>query len=319
METLGGIMIVRAGFARSGAPVCHPFGSGGYTGHGTGLSPTISGEGAQRYEKAMFADQIQVPMAVSAAAVLSTLLYASVLDIRERRVPFRTWYPMLAIGIPAAAYFYLTLGLAGRWGLVAGYLALCVVFSLIFYLFAAKNLFGGADAWALIFISACIPFFPLTPYFGYPPLGFLPFTVLTNAVLLNLVAPVGIFTMNLVRGNRAPLPYLFFGFPVEGSSIQKSFGFIMEDFGEEGGVLTRRFIGIRDAIGRMLSGEGRIYTKDLRLHPERYARELGMYKKAGTVWISYAVPFIIPITAGLVTAIVFGDVLLILLRLIAGA
>jgi len=30
----------------------------------------------------------------------------------------------------------------------------------------------------------------------------------------------------------------------------------------------------------------------------------------GTIWISYAVPFIIPITCGLITAIVFGDFLL---------
>ncbi|NLD56600.1 MAG: peptidase A24, partial [Methanomicrobiales archaeon] len=44
--------------------------------------------------------------------------------------------------------------------------------------------------------------------------------------------------------------------------------------------------------------------------------ELSLYKKAGTVWISYAVPFIIPITAGYVTAIIFGDFLLVLMDLI---
>ena len=60
-------------------------------------------------------------MAVSSAAVLVTLLYACVLDIRDRRVPFRTWYPMLFLGVPAVAYFYLTLVLSGRLGLVAGY------------------------------------------------------------------------------------------------------------------------------------------------------------------------------------------------------
>ena len=38
--------------------------------------------------------------------------------------------------------------------------------------------------------------------------------------------------------------------------------------------------------------------------------ELALYRKAGTVWISYAVPFIIPITAGFVTAVIFGDFLL---------
>jgi preflagellin peptidase FlaK len=68
----------------------------------------------------------------------------------------------------------------------------------------------------------------------------------------------------------------------------------------------------------MRSEEGRIYTKDLREHPEEFEKELGLYKKAGTVWISYAVPFIIPITAGLITAIVCGDFLLAIMTFITG-
>ena len=74
--------------------------------------------------------------------------------------------------------------------------------------------------------------------------------------------------------------------------------------------ISRKFIGFSDSLRRMVIGVGRVYTKDLREHPEDYTHELAMYKKAGTVWISYAVPFIVPITAGLVTAIVFGDLLL---------
>jgi preflagellin peptidase FlaK len=266
----------------------------------------------------MFADQIQIAMVISALAVLTTLIYASYLDVRDRRVPFPTWYPMLVVGLPSAVYFYGTMGLSGRWGLVAGYIALCTIFSLMFYMFAIKNLFGGADAWALIFITACIPFFPLTPYFGYPPLGFLPFTVLTNAVLLNLAAPAGIFMKNLIKGNHAPLPYMFFGFPVDGSGIQKTFGFVMEDMHENDGVLVRNFVGIRESLRRMLLGEKRIYTKDLRLYPERYKKELALYRKAGTVWISYAVPFIIPITAGLISAVVLGDFLFVIMKTVIG-
>ena len=68
----------------------------------------------------------------------------------------------------------------------------------------------------------------------------------------------------------------------------------------------------------MYSGEGRVYTKDFREHPEEFKKELAMYRKAGTVWISYAVPFIIPITAGLITAIVFGDFLFAIMKIVAG-
>ncbi len=368
-------------------------------------------------------------MVISAVAVLATLIYASFLDIKDRRVPFRTWYPMLVIGIPATIfllyektsnpsliagflalvasflyvnyldnreitepfrfswlaivlilaalawiilpkfnlailpwyamfaglfgyvsyieytrkpegkikprrkqqeatvadtlstwYFVLIIIIfaitsvmmlfSGGWGTAAFVVLLSSVFCGVFYIFGKLHLFGGADAWALIFLSFCVPVFPITPLLNTPPLGFLAFSVLINALILNLIAPVAIFMINIVRGNRAPLMYMFFGFPVSGDKIQDSWGFVMEDFEDNKGTITRKFIGFGDALRRMFAGVGRIYTKDLREHPESYTHELAMYKKAGTVWISYAVPFIVPITAGLITAIVFGDFLL---------
>ncbi|MFA7152560.1 MAG: A24 family peptidase C-terminal domain-containing protein [Methanoregulaceae archaeon] len=41
-----------------------------------------------------------------------------------------------------------------------------------------------------------------------------------------------------------------------------------------------------------------------------------MYRKAGKIWISYGVPFIVPITAGLLSALVIGDLLYILMLII---
>ncbi|WP_292369479.1 A24 family peptidase C-terminal domain-containing protein [Methanoregula sp. UBA64] len=385
------------------------------------------------------------PLVISAVAVLVTLVYASYLDIRDRRVPFKTWYPMLVVGISAAMvlfyqqtgnfslivgylaliasfffadyidnrdpevpfnFLYLAVVLAlpliswfilpfvtgtkaietqlipwyvlfaglisyisyreykkkpvrklktkqvkkeaeanvedvlsrwyfvliviilaiasfymiggGNWGVTGLYIAMAAIFCGVFYVFGQMRLFGGADAWALIFIAFCLPTFPLTPLLNTPPLGFLSFSVLINALILNLVAPIGIFLINVAKGNRAPLQYMFFGFPVKGEKIQESWGFVMEDFTEKNGNVERKFIGFWDSLRRMRSDEGRIYTKDLREHPEEYEKELGTYKKAGTVWISYAVPFIVPITAGLVTAIFFGDFLLAITSVIAG-
>jgi archaeal preflagellin peptidase FlaK len=188
----------------------------------------------------------------------------------------------------------------------------------VFYTFGRMNLFGGADAWALIFISFCVPTFPFTPLLGMPPLGFVAFSTLINALVLNLLAPLGIFAINLARGNRAPLMYMFFGFPVRGDAIQKEWGFVMEDFEVKDGAVSRKFIGFWDAIRRMYAGEGRVYTKDLREHPDKFREELAVYRKAGTVWISYAVPFIVPITAGFVSAILFGDFLLAAMTLVVG-
>ncbi|HNX17896.1 MAG TPA: A24 family peptidase C-terminal domain-containing protein [Methanoregula sp.] len=226
------------------------------------------------------------------------------------------WYFVLVIIIFAITSVILLFD--GNWGSPALLLLLPVVFGGLFYTFATMNLFGGADAWALIFIAFCIPVFPIDPLLGTPPLGFLAFSVLINALVLNLAAPVVIFIINIARGNHAPLQYMFFGFPVKGDRIQESWGFVMEDFTESKGVVNRRFIGFFDSLRRMYNHSGRVYTKDLRDHPEKYTKELEMYKKAGTVWISYAVPFIVPITAGLITAVTCGDFLLAVMRILTG-
>jgi archaeal preflagellin peptidase FlaK len=241
------------------------------------------------------------------------------MDMRET---ISRWYFVLVIMIfaivSALMLFSASAGARPAWGQPAVLILLLSVFCGVFYIFGRMNLFGGADAWALIFISFCVPTFPFAPLLGIPPLGFLSFSVLINALLLNLAAPVGIFLINIAKGNRAPLMYMFFGFPVRGEEIQNEWGFVMEDFDENDGKASRNFIGFFDSLRRMYSGEGRVYTKDLREHPEEFAGELASYRKAGTVWISYAVPFIIPITAGFVTALVFGDFLLAIMKLFTG-
>ena len=239
----------------------------------------------------------------------------SVKDVSVEEVLSR-WYFVLIIVILTIASFYMSMG--GGWGIPGYYVALAAIFCGVFYIFGQMRLFGGADAWALIFIAFCIPTFPITPLFKASPIGFLAFSVLINALIINLVAPLGIFIINLVKGNRAPIQYMFFGFPVKGEKIQESWGFVMEDFTEKSGKVERKFIGFWDALRRMRSDEGRIYTKDLREHPEEYEKELSTYKKAGDVWISYAVPFILPITAGLITAIFCGDILFTVMSVLTG-
>jgi preflagellin peptidase FlaK len=230
---------------------------------------------------------------------------------------FNRWYFVLIVMIFSITTLLMLLSPEG-WGTQSVMILLLAVFSGVFYIFARMNLFGGADAWALIFISFSLPVFPFTPLLGMPPLGFLSFSVLINALLLNLAAPIGIFIINIARKNRAPLMYMFFGFPVNGDRIQHEWGFVMEDFEDKKGTVSRKFVGFWDSIKRMYSGEGRVYTKDLREHPEEFQKELALYRKAGTVWISYAVPFIIPITAGLITAIIFGDLLFAFMKFVAG-
>ena len=229
---------------------------------------------------------------------------------------FRAWHIILIIALQGAAWAGLFF--AGKGGMGDLLLVLVALYSELFLVFAAMNLFGGADAIALVAIALFVPVFPIVPFAGYPPLQFLPFSALTNAVILNLVTPIGIAILNAVKKNRAPFPYTFFGFPVRGDSIENTFGFVMEDFREEGGELKRWFIPIGSALKRMVEGKGRIYTKHLKEHPERYGKELAVYRRAGMVWISYGVPFILPILAGFATALIGGDILFTIIRAVGG-
>jgi preflagellin peptidase FlaK len=372
-----------------------------------------------------------IPLAISAIAILATLAYASVLDVRDRSVPVFVWHPLYIAGSVMVLWFLITA--PSSWGTVAGYAALIVtivhgielegregkvprkvlllalwatllqglawaflwktlgiltiagfillvafiwegvelegkasldekslsrtshrflvwhipfaialqgfawaalfvsgkgvmgdllivlvaLYAELFLIFALTNLFGFADAIALIAIALFIPQFPFRPLLGYPPLNFLPFSALTNAVILNLVTPVGIAIWNAVKGNHAPFPYTFFGFPVNGDTIENTFGFVMEEFEEKAGGLGRRFIPVGVALHQMVKAK-RVYTKDLKRYPEQYRKELALYRRAGMVWISYGVPFILPILAGFTAALFGGDILFTIMKAFAG-
>jgi preflagellin peptidase FlaK len=264
---------------------------------------------------------IMLPLAINAIVLIITLLYGCREDVRERAVPVVMWYPALAIGIPMLIWFWYSIVTTGDLSYMMPLIPLIIFFTGAFYLFTRFNLVGMADTKALILITVLIPCFPVVPLFGYPIFGFppyvfLPFSVLFNAVVINLILPLGFFVMNIIKGNRAPLPYLFLGFPVKGDTIADEFGIIMEEFTEEDGHLNRKFIGVGSALKDLVSGGKRVYTKSLKEHPEKYRKELVLYKKAGTVWISYGVPFLLPITGGLISALIIGDIFNILLRIL---
>jgi preflagellin peptidase FlaK len=252
-------------------------------------------------------------LSMAAALIFSC---ATVLEYRGRENLFTDTWPIIYFLVAAFSWLYYAIAVASQ--VSYAYLGMIAFFCLIFYLFAILNLFGGADAWALMFIALTIPLFPFTPLAGYPPLAFFPFTVLVNAVIFNLIAPIALFIHNLYRGNRAPLLYLFLGYPVEGDKVQNSFGYIIEDISEKDGTIDRRFLRLGEALGSLVKGGKRIYTKDLRLHPEQYSHEISLYKRAGKVWISYGVPFIVPITAGVIFGLFIGDILTICLNLFGG-
>jgi len=266
---------------------------------------------------------IMFPLVVNVCVLVITLLYGCREDMRERAVPVVMWYPAIAIGIPMLIWFWHSVITSGDLPFMMPLIPLIIFFVIAFYLFTRFNLMGMADTKALILITMLVPCFPFVPLAGYPlygipPYVFLPMSVLINAVICNLLLPIFFFFKNILQANRAPLPYLFLGYPVRGESIADEFGIVMEHFEEKDGHLIRSFIPVRLAIKDMIAGGKRVYTKSLKEHPNLYRRELELYKKAGTVWISYGVPFLIPITVGFVSAILLGDALIIFASFITG-
>ena len=151
-------------------------------------------------------------------AIVPVLGWAAWRDVETRRVPSRTWLPLVALGVLLLA-----------WDAV-GHLSLATSTDLLFfvrvgislflvapisYLFWRLGGFGGADAKALITIAILLPTFPTYYFTGFTlpvvvtTLGVFSMTVLTNTVLLAAAYPLGIAGRNLLAGDfRFPVSFL---------------------------------------------------------------------------------------------------------------
>jgi preflagellin peptidase FlaK len=294
--------------------------------------------------------------------------WAAYRDVRTRRVPNRTWLPLVAVGVLALAWELLSLGSPGverRLFLVRTVVSLGFVAPLG-YVFWRIGGFGGADAKAIITLAVVFPVYPAYEVLGgsYPiyaaPLGVFSFTILSNAVLAGLSYPLVLAVRNLPQGELTPA--MFVGRPVRLDDVPREYGRLLET--PEG--FTRRGLDI-DALRMYLRWRG-ISFSDLRNDPDRYRGSIPSTPNApgdgsiddrngvsgndsppvdpaaddpwgadaflddhaayGTtpaelreglsvlsapdresVWITPGIPFIVPILAGLLVALTFGDLL----------
>lgn len=145
-----------------------------------------------------------------------------------------------------------------------------------------RRLLGGADLKAVLVLALLIPTFP--PWtFHRGVVGIPVVTFLTNALLLGLVYPFGLFLLNLVRGERR-WKLMFLGTPRELAEV------------EAGTLVLERLSGSgsrRDAPGSVTATEELL----------RRFRELGYDE----VWTTYLIPFMVLILAGFVAGVTFGD------------
>jgi preflagellin peptidase FlaK len=201
--------------------------------------------------------------------------WAAYRDLETRRVPNRTWAPLLAVGLVALVWdaWLVTDLSAYRQQLFAIQVGLSLgLVAPLGYVFWRLGGFGGADAKAVITLAVLAPVYP-TFYLtsgAYPayaaPLGVFSLTVLSNTVLVGLFYPVALAVRNLPNGELTPA--MFIGRPVAVEDVLSEYGRLLES--PEG--FTRRGLDI-DALRMYLRWRG-VSFAEVRDHPDRYRHPL---------------------------------------------
>jgi preflagellin peptidase FlaK len=241
------------------------------------------------------------------------LLYSCYSDLKTRRVSNRLWKYMLVSGSVLVLY---EIFIGGIPYLKVLFLSGVIVFVSVYILFQL-GAFGGGDAKGLIVLSIFFPLYPVFrfsgetyPLLGIPLVGLFTFTVLGNALLLTVLVPLGMFCYNLLHFSpemlKKPL-YMFIGYRTEISSLKyKQHLGLLEKFEfDEKGSLKRRYV-----------RAGLNFDANQKPELEEYMKK-GLIGKE--VWVTPGLPFMLSITAGFITAVVFGNlVFYIVMRFVVG-
>ncbi len=265
---------------------------------------------------------------ISANIALSIiiLLYASWRDHKAREVSNKVWlyYAPPALALSLAEILLFEQAQLPFYGLSFGITA-----GLSLLLFYAGG-FGGADSKALMCLGLSLPFAPIALFVpilvgGLSPLMMMvfPLTVFSNAVLFAALTGVYMVARNVVwhRRNKTKmfsgtlasesagkkLLVLITGYKMKVGKLKEKWHiFPMEDLEDKGDQVKRRLVVVPHDEGRDQIVE-RLDT----------AEKTG--KIDGYVWATPGLPMLIFVTAGLVVALVFGDLVWMLVRFLLGS
>jgi preflagellin peptidase FlaK len=251
------------------------------------------------------------------------LTYASWSDYKSREVSDKVW----AIFAPLSLVLTLTELLLYGQSQLATY-GICFAFTSVFaiVLFYVGG-FGGADAKALMCLALALPFYPenlLTPIAGQPsPISqsFFPITVFSNSVLFAAFTAVVLFVYNLFWRARAGNP-LFEG-DLKNESIGKKITVMITGYKAPFTKLKEKWhiYPMEDVEETPEKG----FKRKLVILPKDEGRDKIMQRldaaiNAGNikdrVWGTPGLPMLIFVTAGLIVALFFGDIVWIGIRLV---
>lgn len=264
--------------------------------------------------------------AASVAVTAAFLIYASWRDYKVREVSNRVWviYGPIALALSLSELLIFEPSKLPLFGISAGF-----TIGLAFLLFYSGG-FGGADSKALMCIAVALPFAPVilsTPLYaaGLSPTSqvIFPVTIFGNGVLFAAISAIYIVGRNVVWHRKTgkkmftgtlakesigkKILILITGYKVTVDKLKAKWHIFpmedVEDKGENG--LERKLVVVphddgRDAIVERLSNAAK-------------AGKIDNY-----VWATPGLPMLIFITAGLIVALLFGDVVWLLVRFVIG-
>jgi archaeal preflagellin peptidase FlaK len=264
--------------------------------------------------------------AAQVAISLAFLLYASWKDFKTREVSNRVWlvYAPIALALSLANLLLYDSARLPFFGLCFGVTAIIAV--LLFY----TGGFGGADSKALMCIALALPFSigtivgPIGPL-GDSPLAqnIFPLTIFSNGVLFAAATGIYMLFFNVVW--HAKKGRKFFEGSLEKESIGKK--------------LLVAITGYRVPVERLKTtwhiypmedaelNEGKLLKRSLLVVPRDEGRDeiVSHLSKAASegkidknVWATPGLPMLIFITAGLIAALLFGDIVWILISTVLG-
>jgi preflagellin peptidase FlaK len=250
---------------------------------------------------------------------LSFLIYASWSDWKKREVSNKVWAVLAPLALLLTSVQYVLF--AGD--LLLYVLSFAVMSGLAIVLFYA-GAFGGADAKALICLSLALPQYPTSLFSAFPtyfstalvsPL--FPITVFSNSVLLAAFTVVYALLRNLSwklkTGNKLfegfekesfgrKLLALLTGYKINVAKLERyEYLYPLEDIGVAEGSQTVRKLLV------MPKDESREQVV------ERILSAVRNGKIQRDVWATPGLPMLIFITAGLIIALIFGDLVWIIL------
>lgn len=200
---------------------------------------------------------------------------------------------ILYIGITVLTFLIGFIWFQPENGILMGIVAMQVLMRVFYEL---NIIHGGADAKALMLIALLFPTYPrfLVIPFAQTKIPLLetmfPFTltVLFNAVFWFIFYPLILFIYNAAKGTPT-LPQAFFGYKMSLKEVKKKFVWLMEH-PVEGKIIIK-------------------YTPD-KNDDENIDTEITELERMGKkdVWVTPQIPFIIPITIGLLISIILGNV-----------